>query len=85
MENIEVAIRIRPINFSELSNNDMEIWDSLSEQTIGISNDKYNELLRCRKIIPGQKTSYNFSKFLKIYHFPIKNKLSRLLLQSSLH
>ena len=63
MENIEVAIRIRPINISELSSNDLEIWDSLSPQTIGISSEKNNELLNYRKIIPGQNTSFNFSKF----------------------
>ena len=63
MENIEVGIRIRPINITEISCNDLEIWDSLAPQTIGISNEKYNELLRFRKIVPGQKTSFNFSNF----------------------
>lgn len=70
MENIEVAIRIRPINLSELSSNDMDIWDSVNCQAIGIPSDKYNEMLRLRRIVPGQKISYNFSIFfsLKIYN-----------------
>lgn len=61
MENIEVAIRIRPINFSELSANDLDIWDALSPQTIGVPTEKNNDLIRYRKIVPGQKTNYNFS------------------------
>ena len=48
MENIEVAIRIRPINISELSSNDMDIWDSLNSQAIGITSEKYNEMLHKR-------------------------------------
>lgn len=83
MENIEVAIRIRPANFSELSAGDLEIWDALSQETIGISAEKLTELLRFRKIVPGQKTSFNFSNENAISHsFPV---FPRHLLQPSVH
>ena len=29
MENIEVAVRIRPVNNSESDNNDLEVWSTL--------------------------------------------------------
>lgn len=53
MENIEVALRIRPINQQELENNDIEIWTTQAADEVGISAEKYSDLIRMRKIAPG--------------------------------
>ncbi|EAS00562.2 kinesin motor catalytic domain protein (macronuclear) [Tetrahymena thermophila SB210] len=62
MENIQVALRIRPINQQEVENNDFEVWSTLANDEVGISAEKYTDLIRMRKIAPGQKTSYLFNK-----------------------
>ena len=36
MENIEVALRIRPINYYERENNDIEIWNVNNSETVFI-------------------------------------------------
>lgn len=61
MENIEVILRIRPINTSEINSLDTEIWETDNQDMVGIPTDKYNDLVRMRKIAPGQKNLFNFS------------------------
>ena len=50
MENIEVAVRVRPINERERDNNDLDVWTVSSKEMIGITPDKYNILIRLGKI-----------------------------------
>ena len=65
MENIDVTVRIRPQNQKEIESNDIEIWSEMSGENIGISLEKYDELIKMRKLIPGQKLQFSFS----IKHF----------------
>lgn len=37
MENIEVALRIRPQNFFERENNDIDVWTVLNNEILSIS------------------------------------------------
>ena len=62
MENIEVAIRIRPPSTRELENSDLEIWSVVNHETIQISPERYQELMRQKRAIPFQRTQYSFSK-----------------------
>ena len=63
MENIEVAVRIRPQNEKEAENNEIEIWSEINGENLVIPIEKYDELIKLRKIAPGQKTNYTFSLF----------------------
>ena len=61
MENIQVVVRIRPANGNERDNNDLEIWSVQNQDTITISNDRFNDLVRMRKFVPGQRVEFTFS------------------------
>ena len=60
MENIEVLLRIRPISSAEQFS-DIPIWEA-NNNTVGIPNEKYDDLVRARKLMPGLKNVFNFSK-----------------------
>jgi hypothetical protein len=62
MENIEVALRIRPPNQSELERDDPEIWQTIPPNAVSLISERTLDLLKFRKINPGQKTNYAFSK-----------------------
>ncbi len=64
MENIEVLLRIRPISPSEQLS-DMSIWEA-NGNTVGIPNERYEELVRMRKMMPGLKNAFNFSKYINM-------------------
>ena len=61
MENIQVALRIRPINDKEIENNEIELWSTANNTTVTIAPEKYNELLIRKRIPTSQKISFNFS------------------------
>ncbi|KRX00715.1 P-loop containing nucleoside triphosphate hydrolase [Pseudocohnilembus persalinus] len=63
MENIQVSARIRPINNNERNQLEVDLWKNEPQtNTISASQDSYNELIRLRKMIPGQKTTYTLDK-----------------------
>jgi centromeric protein E len=53
MENIQVIVRVRPSNPMEREGNDLEIWQIMQGDTITISADRYNDLVRMRKFLPS--------------------------------
>ena len=61
MENIAVAVRIRPQNQREADAGEISIWSTTGKDSILVKEEKYNELLNQRKIIPGQKTDFTYS------------------------
>ena len=61
MENIKVAVRIRPLNKFEKECHDYELFSAIDDETVGFIPERYNELLRMKKILPSQKESFIFS------------------------
>ena len=61
MENIQVALRIRPQNRKEIEAEDPALWRIKGNQ-VGIFSEDHMNLVRYRKIKPGQRTTFNFSK-----------------------
>ena len=62
MENIEVLLRIRPVNASENNSGDLDIWNVVNNNSIYIHQDRYLDLIKTRKVNPGQNISFTFSK-----------------------
>jgi len=56
MENIQVALRIRPLNKKELSRNDEDVWDIPKSDTITLANRDYYVLKKTSCI--GRTTFY---------------------------
>jgi centromeric protein E len=65
MENIQVIVRVRPSNPTEREGNDLEIWQTVGD-TITISTDRYNDLVRMRKFLPSQRVEFSFSTYLQL-------------------
>ena len=86
MENIEVLVRIRPPNDREIESNDFNVWSGINTDTIGVSQDKYTELMRQRKLVPGQKIQFTYSTLyiiilfflIQAYFLKIKNNFLSL-------
>ena len=64
MENIEVVLRIRPMMPAERESQDIEIWTIAQDNTVKICPQKYQDLVRMKRIVPAIKTEYTFSKYL---------------------
>ena len=60
MENLEVILRIRPKNYSEIELCDPEIW-SIYGNSICIYPEKLNELIEMKKILPNQQNFFSLS------------------------
>ncbi|CAD8109570.1 unnamed protein product [Paramecium primaurelia] len=85
MENIQVVVRIRPSNSTERDNNDLEIWSVQNQDTITISNDRFNDLVRMRKFVPGQRVEFTFNQCFDSKHttkFIYQQQIQRITLSS---
>ncbi|CAD8104773.1 unnamed protein product [Paramecium primaurelia] len=85
MENIQVVVRIRPSNVLEKDNNDLEIWSVQNQDTITISNDRFNDLVRMRKFVPGQRVEFTFNQCFDQKHttkFIYQQQIQRITLSS---
>ncbi|CAD8207126.1 unnamed protein product [Paramecium octaurelia] len=85
MENIQVVVRIRPSNGAERDNNDLEIWSVQNQDTITISNDRFNDLVRMRKFVPGQRVEFTFNQCFDSKHttkFIYQQQIQRITLSS---
>ncbi|CAD8123780.1 unnamed protein product [Paramecium sonneborni] len=85
MENIQVVVRIRPSNVLEKDNNDLEIWSVQNQDTITISNDRFNDLVRMRKFVPGQRVEFTFNQCFDPKHttkFIYQQQIQRITLSS---
>ena len=56
-----MLVRIRPSNGAERDSNDLEIWSVMGSDTITITNDRFNDLVRMRKFVPGQRVEFTFN------------------------
>ena len=63
-ENIQVALRIRPLNYSEVQNNDKEIWQSYNPYSISLTPEMQNELVKAKKMGIGHRSEFTYSKVL---------------------
>jgi len=62
MENFQVALRVRPATLSEIEANDLEIWTVIGEAEVGISKERYSDLVRLKKIPSNMRQTYSFGK-----------------------
>ena len=60
MENIRVALRMRPINAREIAAKDEKAWSITHGNTITLHQQFQTELLSKKKISQGSKVSYTF-------------------------
>ena len=60
MENIQVALRMRPLNRKEAERKEENIWTIHQKKTIAISNYHAKELLSIRKINPSTKNAFTY-------------------------
>ena len=62
MESIKVAVRIRALNKFEKEIHDYNVFHTPDEETIGFIPERFNELLRNKKLTSSQKENFAFSK-----------------------
>jgi hypothetical protein len=60
MENIHVALRVRPLNQREIEKEDEAIWKISNYSAISLHADHQRELLASKKINSSTKTSFNY-------------------------
>jgi len=58
MENIQVALRMRPLNKKEIERREENIWTIYQKKNISLSSFHYKELLSIKKINPSTKTTF---------------------------
>jgi len=61
MENIQVAVRFRPSNQSEVANNDQDIWLFPDSYSTSIQPEFHEELVKAKKMGRGHKSDFTFS------------------------
>jgi len=76
MENIQVALRVRPQSFFEAENNDREVWQAIGPSAISINPDVHADLVKTKKMGFGHRSEFSFSKIALYIHYNI----GRLLL-----
>lgn len=62
MENIQVCIRVRPHNPSEIEANDPETWEISESATIRLIPGKHLELVKSKKLGLTHRTDFTYSK-----------------------
>jgi hypothetical protein len=58
-ENINVSLRFRPLNTSELEENESSVW-IISKNTVSLKPEWNQYLIDCKKLT-SQSRSYNYS------------------------
>jgi len=87
MENIQVALRVRPLNQRELQRGEENIWKIHQKKMIALSNQFYEEVAISKRLSPISKSTFCFD-----YCFPqqdnnieVYNKVVKRVALSSLN
>jgi len=60
MENIQVALRIRPLNKYEARRSEEYVWYTSDNRNVSIPNSHYKELVLAKRLNPNTKTNFCF-------------------------
>lgn len=87
MENIQVALRVRPLNKKELARYDDNIWEIPNPDTIALSSSNSREYFASKKINCTGRTSFYFDQCFSPEQDNIKvyNQVAKRVVLSSLN
>mgnify|MGYP000897734737 CR=1 FL=1 len=60
MENIQVALRLRPLNKREVKRNEEVVWKIPNAMTVCVDSNQLNTVMATKKVNMSTKTSFNF-------------------------
>ncbi len=60
MENIQVALRLRPLNKREISSSEEAVWKIPNPMTVCLDSNHSKELASTKKVNTSTKTTFNF-------------------------
>ena len=60
MENIQVALRVRPINKKEIQRGDENVWSITNNSTVSLHSNYYKDMIASKRITFSSRISYPF-------------------------
>lgn len=68
MENIQVALRMRPLNRREIQRQEVNVWQIQNNNTIAINPEATKEIAGSKKMLLSTRSSFNFDHCFGFEH-----------------